>query len=557
MVIRPHFMTRFARGSASLLRVFSMLAFAFMLQACGTTDQARINEARNFYLQDDFTHAESALYTPEVFKHSENRLTHYYMLSSIAMSRGEFEKAIYFLNRARDAANAVRSDSGGFEWFSSNYRSNPVEYSYVHSMLVMAYTLLAESGGTPAWSTPQIKDDQGNTLVDAQARPLRKFTPREIAELKQKARAELLAWDTFLENLKRTYPTQDYYKEDLWARILASYIHGVSSDNNERRTSELLAEDARKVLIKEFSHYPASKANQVEIEKLLDRLKKRSLNRKELDTLVVLEAGVVGKYKVKRFHLGLSTLFKHIQNPHLRSMMEQIGIQVLLNQAPEFGLVLFSGAIAGSVPSEDDENEGPPRFFSEAVDRSFGFEIRFPTLVFPPSDTRVKLSLLQPGKTAQDFVMPIVSPLQEMVATELKQREQKEMFSKAVSIGTQYLAVLIPAMQAYRAADREGNTFKKLAILAGYYIAKKGIDNSNRPDLRSWNFLPQIIAAEMIALPAGEYDAKVSIENQFGREERNIGKLKIGNPVQPIIRARMGSVPILNRREAETPIPYH
>lgn len=557
-----------------LLRVFSALRQLFrkqaltilllipvcvLMSACGTTDSARLKESRNFYLQDDFAHAEASLYTPEVFKYSQNRLEHFYLLSSVAMSQGEYEKAIYFLNRAREVANAVRSSSGMFEWFSTDYRSNPVEYSYIHSMLVMAYSLLAEAGSTPPWSTPQIKDDKGNTLVDAQMHSAHSFNGREVAELRQKARAELLAWDTFLENLKRTYPSQDFYKEDLWARILASYIHGVSNDNNEKRTAELLADDSRKIFTREFSQYPSSKASGESTSKLIEKLKNRYQNKKELDTLVVLEAGVMPKYKIRRFHLGLSTLFKNIQDPHLRSMMEQVGIQVLLTAAPEFGLVLFSGGIAGAVtPSdEDDEFEGPPRFFSDAVDRSFGFEIKFPTLAFPPPDTRVKLTLLKPGKTAADFILPILSPLQEILATELKQREQKEMFERAVRIGTQYLAILIPAIQAYRAADREGNVFKKLAVLGGYFFAKKVIDNANSPDLRSWSYLPQFIAGDMISLPAGEYDAKITLENQFGRDERSVGKIQIGNPAKAIIRARVGNVPLLNRREAEKTIPAY
>ncbi|MBC7397909.1 MAG: hypothetical protein H7333_10745 [Bdellovibrionales bacterium] len=527
------------------------------LSACSTSDSSRLKESRNFYLQDDFAHAEASLYTPEVFKYSQNRLQHFYLLSSLAMSQGEFEKANYFLNRARETANSVRSASGVFEWFSSDYRSNPLEYSYIHSMLVMSYTLLAEAGRTPAWNTPEIKDEKGNTLVDAQIHVARTFSAKEVAELKQKARAELLAWDSFLENLKRTYPEQDYYKEDLWARVLASYLHGVSSDNNEKRTAELLADDARRVFTQTYSAYPSAKSNGEQVSGLIDRLKKRAQNKQAFDTMLVLEAGVIGKYKIKRFHLGLSTLFKNIQDPGLRSMMEQIGIQALFNAAPEFGLVLFSGGLAGAVTSgdEDDENEGPPRFFSDAVDRSFGFEIRFPTLVFPPADTRIKLTLIQPGKTASDFSLPIVSPLQEMVATELKQREQKEMFTRAIRIGSQYLGILIPAIQAYKAADREGNVFKKLAILAGYYIGKKAIDNANQPDLRSWNYLPQVIAAEMIPLPPGEYDAKVTLENQFGRDERSVGKVTLGNPARPIIRARVGNVPILNQREAENFIP--
>ena len=554
MVIRPSFTTlsdNTARKSYSpFFRACSaFLCLVFFMSACGTTDEARVKESREAYLRNDFPKSEAALFTPEVFKNPENRLEHYYFLSSIAMSEGVYEKAIYFLDKARDVANQVRSSSGTFEWFSKDYKSNPIEYSYIHYMLVMSYELLAEAGQTPAWSTPEIKDDKGNVTVQAQTHPARTYDNREIADNRSRARSELLAWDTFLETLKRTYPDQNYYKEDLWARTLASFLHGTSSDNNERRTSELLSDEATKILTKEFNRYPSSKTQDAEIEPLLASLKKRAQGPARPDTLFVLEAGVVAKYKVKRFHLGLSTLFSNIKDPKTRRMMEMVGLQVLLSQAPEFGLIAAGGAVAGAVSgSSDDDEDGPPQYFSDAVDRSFGFEIRFPTMVFPPADTRVKLSLTAPGLTSQDFALPVVSPLQEIVATELKNRESGEMFAKALTIGAEYLAVLIPAVIAYRQASKNGNVFQKLAILAGYFIAKKAIDNANNPDLRSWDTLPELIAANLISTAPGIYDAKVTIDNHNGHDERSLGQVMIGSPTSFILRERIGDVPILDPR---------
>ncbi len=563
MVKLPAHLVRFAREvvfsrAFSIVRAASLAGIILFATACATSDHARIGEARDHYLKDDFKGAEAALFTPEVFKNSQNRLEHFYMLSSIAMSEGLYEKAIYYLNRSRDIANQVRSSSGTFEWFSTDYRSNPVEYSYIHSMLVMSYLLLAESGQSPAWATPELKDEKGNPLVPAQNFAARKLDAREAADFRQKARSELLAWDTFLENLKKIYPTEKLYKEDLWARMLASYVHSGSSDNAEKRTAELLLDDAKKVLEKENSRYPSTQTNVAEIEKLLANLRKRALSKNDQSSMFVLEAGVVGKYKIRRFQIGVSTLFKSIQDPQLRNMMEQIGMQVLLTYAPEFGLIALGGAVAGAIDGanpDDDEFDGPPRFFTDAIDRSFGFQIQFPTMVYPASDTKVRLSLLQPGKTAMEFPLPVVSPLQEIIAAEMRGREQKEVFAKAVSIGAQYLTILVPAIIAYRNADRDGNVFKKLAILAGYYIAKKAIDRAHQADLRSWNTLPALIAANMIEVPAGTYETKVLFDNQFGHEERALGPILFGNLTQSLIRARVGDLPMLRRRDPRSVLP--
>jgi hypothetical protein len=122
------------------------------------------------------------------------------------------------------------------------------------------------------------------------------------------------------------------------------------------------------------------------------------------------------------------------------------------------------------------------------------------------------------------------------------------MFAKALTIGSEYLAVLIPAVIAYRNAGRNGNVFQKLAILAGYFLAKKAIDNANNPDLRSWDLLPELIAANLISTAPGIYDAKVTIDNHNGRDERNLGQVMIGSPSSFLLRQRIGDVPILDAR---------
>jgi hypothetical protein len=539
--------------------VLSLTCLSLVLSnvACGTSDKARLKESRDAYLADDYAKSETALYTPEVFANEQNRLLHYYLLSSLAMSEAQYEKAAYYLNKARDAANAARSSSGMFEWFSSDYRSNPIEYSYIHYMLVMAYSLLAEEGQTKAWSTPDIKDKKGNVLVQSQNFPERKFSPREIADFRQKARAELRAWDTHLEDLKRTYPNSDYYKEDLWARMLASFIHASSGQNSEKRTAELLTNDADRIFGTEFNKYPSKKTDSAEISSLIAKLRKRAQGKDDHSTLFILEAGVMSQYKIKRFHLGLTTLFGQIKDPYLRSMIEQIGMNVIINTAPEFGLILLAGGVAGAIGGNDDEFDGPPQFFTDAVDRSFGFEIRFPTMQLPPDDTKVRLQLLgmKDGKALAEQQLPIVSPLQEMVAIELKEREQKDMFARAVRIGLQYVGILIPAIKAYKDADRNGNAFGKIAVIAGYYISKKIIDNANNPDLRSWNYLPKIIATDVLDVKPGDYDAKVTIDNSFGKYEKSLGKVTLGNQVYPILLKHIGSVPILDKTTSTSAVP--
>jgi len=528
------------------------VSLGLTLSGC-SSDSKELKISRDAFLHDDFKTAESALYNKNVFQHSENRFLHYAYLGSVAMSAGEYEKANYFFLKARDLVNSLRSShglvGGAFSWFSSDYLSNGIEYSYLHYFLVMTNLMLADAGKSDAWSTPEIKGSNGDVIVAAQSFPAKVYTPRDIADLRQRAHAELLAWDTHLQNLKNSGTDPKLYHDDLWARMLASYIHSLSDDHTEKRTSELLAQDSLKILQNDFQNYPSKQTNEADIQAFLQRLEKRDPKQ----SLFVLEAGVMDKYKIKRFHVGLSTLFRNIKDQRTRMLVERIGFQVILTAAPEFGLVLFSGAVAGAIPGsandEDTEYEGPPRQFSDMVDNSFGFLIQFPSLQAPPADTKVKLDLTGEGANQavnQTVNLPIVSPLQEIISTDLKNRENKEMFQEAVTVGLEYLAVLVPAIITYH--QKNANFLVKMGAVAGFYIAKKLIDDAHRPDIRSWNYLPKLIAADVLAVPPGHYHAKVRIDNASGKYEKDLGELQVGDPQHPVVRRRVGDVSMLRSR---------
>ena len=137
----------------------------------------------------------------------------------------------------------------------------------------------------------------------------------------------------------------------------------------------------------------------------------------------------------------------------------------------------------------------------------------------------------------------MVAPLHELLHTELKARRDKEFAGKALKIGLQYLAILIPAIKAYQSADGEGAGLKKLAILAGYFIAKRAIDAANAPDLRSWNLLPQVFASTHVPSLKGVFELKVKAESSQGRTERNFGTRTIPAGTSGLLFLDLGKLP--------------
>ncbi len=507
----------------------SLLPFLWsllLLNACSATRGAlRVEEARNAFVKDDYVRAENLLYSEEVLKDEPARLQHFLFLSSFAFGQGLYEKAVFYLERSRDLALQLRSDRG-FEFSSSEYKSNPIEFSRVHYLLVVSRLLLAEAGHTPAWSIPELRLSSDRVLVSSQSFPARTYTPREMEDLRSKAKSDLLAWDSHLTQLRRSFDGSSLYHSDPMARILASFVHGKSPLPRERRTAELLAEQA----VREAGELKPGLASFQRQEKALVELMEQMAARARGgspgpdESLFLLESGVIPKYRVRKVVLGLSVLFKGIEDPTLRAQLEEIGLRVLLQFAPEFGLVAFGGAMAGAATSNSD---GQTVFFSDAVDESFGFEIRFPEMVDPAEDFVTGIELKGEDGSDWNRSAPVLNPLQEILARETRERSRSEWKERALKVGLEYLAILVPAVIAYRQAVRDGDWIKKLAILTGFFIAKKGIDRLNSPDLRSWSLMPRWISAACLRLPPGKYQGSWVVQKASGPVRVPTGPVEI------------------------------
>ena len=518
------------RIRARILDKVRAFVFAGVLAAtvfgCASADQGRLKQSREHFMSGDAGGAEALLYSQEVLEHSESRLQHYLWLGSVAMSQGLFEKALFYFERGRALALELRSDRGGFDWFSKDYKSNPVEFSHLHAYLVLANLLLAEAGKSPAWSIPELKLRNGTILFPAQNFPARVYSAAQIAEFQTRARAELLAWDQFLTTLKRTYPDQKFFREDFFAKLLAGYVHGGSATPRERRTGELLLTDAKEHFDAISEGLPSLGGDSPGLQGLLDRMLVRSRAKPgtKNGSLFLAETGILPAYKKKRIVIGVSLLFKGIEDPVLRAQLEQIGFRVLLQFAPEFGLIAFTGAMVGAASAEDDD---APKFLSDAVDQGLGIEMAFPSMAYPDPAMKAVLEIKEGAKAPVDVPLQVLNPVQEVFARELKARMEEEWSKKALKVGIEYLAILIPAVKAYQAADQEQNFLKKLAILAGYFMAKKALDRMNEPDLRSWALLPKVWFGEQLDLEPGSYAAKLRVRSEGAERTFDLGALEL------------------------------
>ncbi len=473
---------------------------------CASTKEAKfVEEARLHYANAEYSEATSGILRPEVVSKLKNRVLHYLNLGSAAYARGSFAEAAVYFQKARDKSNELRSGWSLFQ--GADYAGTPVEYSWIHAYLALSYYRIAVDGFARGYSIPEIKDGK-EVLVSGENVADQNLDARGRQQFLQKARAEMLAWDSHLQNVGRSIQNPKIYHEDAYGRLLGILIHAEMNDRVDQRIAESLAKNLPG-LMELQSPGSDSKTVQTGLEKWITR---KSKNQKA----ILVESGMLQPLKRKKVVIGLSTLFKNIQDPQLRGLMERIGFEVIIRTAPEFGLVLFGGALVGAISGKDenDDDSGPVQF-TDAIDRGIGFQMEFPWMTSSAAPKNIEAIFTSVSATINPLKIPLttVMPLQSFLHEQYQIQKDNDVLAKAVSVGAQYLGVLIPAIVAWKAVDgKEGSGFRKLAIMAGFLFAKKAIDNANEADLRSWNWLPKDLIFGSGEIPPGNYQAQIRFE---------------------------------------------
>jgi hypothetical protein len=443
-----------------------ILFFVSLLGGCASTEDARLKRVREAFIARDSDAAAQELLSESARGVSESQVLHLLDLGRISFVKGDYAGAVEYFHTARTLSNEARGEWKSF--FNDRYSGTPWEYSWIHTASAISYSVLADQSADQSLA----------------------------ADFRRKARAEMMLADSHLENLKRIFGGEKRYQEDPYARLVGALVHESTGQRADLRIAEILA-----------NQVPQGLSAQL----------KASFKNKGQSTWAFVDLGILPQLKKRKVVVGLSTLFSAIEDPGLRRIIERVGLQVLIQLAPEFGLVALGSAAVGAV--EHDSQGDEPLYLTSAIDQAVGLILQIPWMPPPKGESlnSIELTLeyqkneLTQGNTTEMIQVPLklVCDYQGLIHEEYRAREGVELKKQAITMGLKYLAILLPAIEAYRRAEGEGAGLKKLGILAGFYIAKRAIDLANAPDLRSWDLLPQFSYAGNFSVPPGSYRARV------------------------------------------------
>lgn len=547
-----------------------LLALVF-LSACGTSRSALRDKARDHFLRGEFAAAETETLNPEVIGESKNRLLTLLELGAIAHYSGTFEKSNEYLFRAKKLARRLYTTSireqiatGLLNDNAASYVGMDYEISMMHYYIALNFLFLSQSETIPAWNMHELKD--GDTVVfPAKAVAARTLSQREQVDFLGKSRSELLDWNAFLQTVRNSNRGQPYFKDDLLNKVVAAYIHRTIGNSRDRNIANVLYKDAEKILVKAYSAYPTfnqKSENYVENYKRFSRLGvktvrerfiaktphyertaamiddgQKKLRSSKNSIYYILEFGAIPPRQEKRFVIGLSTLFKNIEDPGLRRSLEELSTRLIIQLAPEFGLTVVGAAVVGAAVGSRD---GSPQYISDAVDSVIGFEFYLPEVPADPTRYQFELKFTN-TKTNTDTIIPVglMMPLNDIARLNVERRAAAVAFKTGVRVGLKYLAALIPAIYTYNKVDG-GEFIKMLAASAVWAGGKKIVDSSEAADIRAWNLLPKWVGGVEAQLEPGSYTVTAIATEGANRKETALGSIQVdGKRARKVFKGRI------------------
>ncbi len=522
--------------------------------------------------QLQYADAEKDLTSPKILEDKKNRLLTLLELGTVAHYEGNFEKSNIYLFKAKDVFRELYTSSiretlatGLANDNAAAYVGMDYEISMLHYYIAANFLALNASPQIPAWHQAVYK--AGEEIIFPELGGAgRILSENERVDYLVKARAELLDWNSYLSEVRERNRGQPYYKDDLLNKVFAAYVHRLAGSNQDRGIADGLYRDAKDILVKAYCAYPTFNS---EWQKFVDNYEKfpglgvdtvreqfvRATAsykqtaaqidlsaKKNTNMMLLVELAEVPKRVEHRYVIGLSTLFGQIQDPGLRRQLEMLGMQMVVQMAPVFGLTAVGATVVGAATGHDAKGDNP-HYMSEALDSAVGFEFKLPKIEDYPAVEAPELRLKPLGSgTAVQFSVATLNPLGDIARLNVDRRASGVAFKTGVRVGMKYLTALLPAIVLYKKMEGSPDFVRMLAASAVWMAGKKVADATEDADLRAWNSLPRWIGAVEAQVAPGSYTASLVTKTGKGEQETSLGTITIAeNKAQQIWQARVFS----------------
>lgn len=346
-----------------------------------------------------------------------------------------------------------------------------------------------------------------------------------------KARAEVLAWDSFLSSVKEDRLGKSVYKNDLLLKLYGAKIHEMMGTREDRQIALQLYKDAQDVVFKNYNTYPSFNHNyklfKQDFEKLasmpLTEIKKKYINesdhQKVLNQYIQQNINRLTKAAAPR-KTGEVKAFVTIvfEKGLIAEKVAEKSFYSLDFLAREPLLALFVADVLGLLPAPNTYNPGGAYLglgVATVALKTIGVGFELPKVLninIPKIQTLIVKN--NEGKEILKKEISLVNPLGD-IAEEAIYESSGWVYSRVgIRLASKHAAAIAASFATYKAlggGQRQENFLAKNAAMVQYIGAAKAIEESEKADTRNWSTLPNEIRLVDLDLTPGAYQLEITV----------------------------------------------
>lgn len=567
-----------------MLKIRSFLCFLALLTlfvSCSSTGVKEREKLRSYFLKGEYQKAHELIKTTKSYKEKKSRLLFYLEEGLIHHAQGNYYQSILSFEKAKDISQKLFTKSvtkKAKTWIvndtSDNYYGASFERSLIHFYLALNHALLYQRG---FYEEYQVKDKNGKDLKKI---PAKKLSKNELSREIMAARAEILAWDSFLSDLKNEKMGNSVFKNDLMAKTFGAYIHEMIGTYNDNQIALQLYKDAKILLFRNYNGYRTFNNKFKKFKGDFKKLPQMSLNKVKKE---YVSPTSYQKSLLNFLNYRILELTKYIRPSEYKKMVKlhRPSKRVLesLNKRRKrsnVSIIFQRGLIPPKVPDKfyfslesafgNKKNSSIARFGSAAISHFAAYQLGLlpPTNEWNPAGAAVGVGVasLAVGTAAISFELPIVKnvPVKEKVELHIFDMAGKPVLKENMALinplgdiaqeavaedsawrytrlgarlAVKHIAAIATAYATYAALKKKvGKYFAKSAAVLEYTAANRIIQASEKADTRYWSLLPADLRISMAHLPKGKYTVKAIVyvgspNNMSNKKVYNLGEIVV------------------------------
>lgn len=349
-----------------------------------------------------------------------------------------------------------------------------------------------------------------------------------------KARAEVLAWDSFLTSIKDDRLGKSVYKNDLLLKIYGAKIHEMIDTREDRQIALQLYKDARDVLFKNYNTYPTFNTHYKEFKKDFEKLSSMPLDevkkkyvaeselQKDLQEYLASNINRLSKNEKRKSSKDIKTpVTLVLEKGIIAEKIADKSFYSLDFLAKEPIIAFFAADVLGLLPSPSTYNPGGAYMgilVASAALKNIGIGFELPKIL--NADQPKKQTLVVLDKNNKEVLrkdIPLVNPMGDIAEEAVFEGSAWTYTRVGLRLAAKHASAIAASFATYKALgggknrNGEDSFLARNAAVVQYIGAAKVIEESEKADTRYWSTLPNEIRLIDFDLAPGNYHLEIAL----------------------------------------------